>query len=517
MRGDRRWLTWLLIAAIALGVGFRFYELDRKLVWHDEVYTSIRAAGYTRLEIDKELFQDHFVTATDLQKFQKLKPGSTDQDTIASLIKEDPQHPPLYFLIARSWMEWFGSDRTAIRSLPALISLISLPLIYGLAWELFAAEAAVVMIALMAVALLALSPFDLLFAQTARQYSLLTATVIGSSYVLLRALRWGIWQNWLLYISAVTLGLYAHPFFALTLIGHGVFILPLAFVHREQPLRKLGIWLLSVGAALLFYSPWILVLAVQSKRVLATTDWNRVDVGWLYLAKIWTLSFTSLFFDLDFGFDQIWTYLPRLPYLGLIAIAIYWVCLRTPALTWQFLLTSIFVPFLLLAIPDLILGGKRSAVSRYLISCFPGVQVAIAYLLITWKGRIKPLVLAIVLSGAILSAAVSAAAETWWVKDLSYHNAAAVKVLPPAPVIISDMGNDYTNMGDLISLSYLLPPTSEFYLTKQPPDLTNLQGLSGDRLVLFHPSQLLIQAFRKEFGTVQQIDPLIPSLWQLSK
>ena len=66
--------------------------------------------------------------------------------------------------------------------LPVLISLISLPLMYGLGMELFGQRS----VAWLATALLALSPVDILFAQTARQYSLLTLSVIGSSWLLLR-------------------------------------------------------------------------------------------------------------------------------------------------------------------------------------------------------------------------------------------------------------------------------------------------------------------------------------------
>jgi uncharacterized membrane protein len=537
--GDRRFLSWFLIAAISLGVGFRFFELDRKLVWHDEVYTSVRAAGYTRKEIDQELFQNKFVQSGSLQKFQQLKPGSSEQDTIASLIQEDPQHPPLYFLMARAWMEWFGSDRLAIRFLPALLSLLSLPLIYGLAWELFSAELEVDLIALLAVALLALSPFDILFAQTARQYSLLTATIIGSSYVLLRSLRWGIWQNWLLYLSAVTMGLYTHPFFGLTLIGQIIFVGWRRFTLLPNQVAGLRNFCLSTAGALLLYSPWILVLVVQSKRALATTDWARFDVGWLYLVKLWLLSFTSLFFDLDFGFDNAWTFRLRLPYLVLIFAAFYLVVRRTPKATWQFLLTSVLVPFLLLALPDLILGGKRSAVSRYLISCFPGVQLAIAYFLIAWQPnllalakptqsffrklwlnawKLKPMALAILLGGAILSCGVSAFADTWWVKDLSYYNGVVVRALPTSNyVLVSDRGDDYTNMGDLISLSYLLPQSSRLFLTKTPPDFSSLDlsSVSSQNFYLFHPSQVLKKAFEQKFGKVAKVVPET-SLWRLS-
>jgi len=538
--GDRRFLSWFLIAAITLGVGFRFFELDRKLVWHDEVYTSMRAAGYTRKEIDQELFQNKLIQSGSLQKFQQLKPDSNEQETIASLIQEDPQHPPLYFLIARVWMEWFGSDRLAIRFLPALLSLLSLPLIYGLAWEVFETEIEVDLIALLAVTLLALSPFDILFAQTARQYSLLTATIIGSSYVLLRSLRWGIWQNWLLYLSAVTMGLYTHPFFGLTLVGQIIFVGWRSLPLLAGQVKKVRNFSLAIAAAIFLYSPWILVLVVQSKRALATTDWARFDVGWLYLVKLWLLSFTSLFFDLDFGFNQPWTFWLRLPYLFLIFAAFSLVIRRTPKATWQFLVTSVVVPFLLLAIPDLVFGGKRSAVSRYLISCFPGVQLAIAYFIIAWQPNIlalakpsksflrklwlnawklKPLALALLLSGAILSCGVSAFADTWWVKDLSYYNGVVARALPSNSnfILVSDQGDDYTNMGDLISLSYLLPKDTRLFLTKHIPDLSQLEALSSlssKDFYLFHPSQVLQKAFEQKFGKVTKVVPEA-SLWRL--
>lgn len=202
------WLEWLAVVMIVLGVGFRLIALDHKIFWHDEVYTSMRAAGFTRQEIDNELFQNHFLAAPELQFFQQIKPGSTTADTVHSLMVEDPQHPPLYFVMARYWMQQFGSSIAASRLLPALMSLLSLPLMYGLAMELFASSST----ALLATAFLALSPFDILFAQTARQYSLLTVVILGSSWLLLRAMRQSTGRCWAGYGLSVALGLYTHPF-----------------------------------------------------------------------------------------------------------------------------------------------------------------------------------------------------------------------------------------------------------------------------------------------------------------
>jgi len=525
-------LKILLTIVIILGIAFRFINLDRKVYWHDEVYTSMRAAGFTRGEIDEELFQNKIIPAPSLQKFQQIKPGSTVADTINSLKVEDPQHPPLYFLMARFWMQNFGGSLISSRLLPALLSLFSLPLMYKLAMELFGSQR----VAWMATALLAISPFDILFAQTARQYGLLTTLVIGSSLSLLRAasqipqgsLRHSNWKNWTVYGISVALGLYTHPFFALTLIGHGVFVLMgRRNVQTDRwivaPVAQgINRWLgfgSAIALALLLYAPWIQVLFTNAQRTADTTDWARIPQPLSYLAKLWTLSFTSLFVDLDLGFDNPWTFLLRVPFVMLILGAFYFVYRRTPRRVWLFILTSVFVPFLLLALPDLLVGGKRSAVSRYLISCYPGIQLAVAYLLAIglttgkafWRGA-----LALVVTASLISCGTSALAESWWNKDLSYDNATVSRLVNAEaaknPVLASDIGDDFTNTGDLISLSFRLKDNVRLFLMSRP---TNFEAIAQEpEVLLFRPSNAMREAIAQKGWRLQSVSA--PSrLWRL--
>jgi len=511
---------FFVVILLTIGVFFRFANLEHKTYWHDEVYTSMRAAGYSRQEIDQELFDNRIITAGELQKFQRLKPQSTAVDTIRSLAIEDPQHPPLYFLMARFWMEMFGGSLTASRSLPALLSLLGLPLMYKLGLELFDSRLA----AILAAILLALSPFDILFAQTARQYSLLTVVVIASSCWLLLALRRSNWHHWLVYSITSAVGLYTHPFFGLTLIAHGVYVLLLNLQQNfaNSQFKILGDswkYLLSIIGALALYSPWLFVLVNNYQRALATTDWARISVDIIYLSKLWTLSFTSLFFDLDFGFDSIKTYLLRSLILILIVSAIYQVFCKTNYTTWLFILTTIFVPFLILAVPDLLLGGKRSGVTRYLISCFPGVQLAVAFLLADkllvgqwiWRG-----IIVLLFTGSIASCTVSAFSDTWWNKDLSYFNpivARAINAETNQPMI-SEIGDDFTNTGDLISLSYLLRQDTPMYLLKKTFNPQLLQAYSAP--LVFRPSQQLCQAFeQKQIRLESVFQP--GRLWRLQR
>lgn len=526
--GDQKRLRGLLIVLLVLGIGFRFIHLDRKIYWHDEVYTSFRAAGWTRGVIDQALFQNRLMAAPSLQKFQQIKPDSTVADTVQSLRLEDPQHPPLYFVMARLWMQQWGSSITASRLLPALISLISLPLMYGLAMALFHHR----LTALLATTLLALSPFDILFAQTARQYSLLTAVVIGSSWLLLQMMRRPR-QNWIYYGVSAAVGLYTHPFFALTSVGHAVYVAGLALWPDRVKATPTGWQKLQDGwrdprllyfclanfLALLLFSPWISVLLSNHGRASATTDWTRAATSIWILVKLWVLSFTALFFDLDFGFSNPVTFLLRLPFVLLIGAALYAVCRHTPRATSLFIFSSILVPFLLLVIPDLILGGKRSTVSRYLISCFPAVQLAVAFLLakhLTFRKPIWTAVLALTLASSMLSCKVSAMAETWWSKDLSYLNAEVIHrtnaLANQSPVLVSDMGDDYTNTGDLVSLSYGLDPSIRLFLIGSPLDWTPLANEST--ILTFRPSENLEAAIAQQGW---RLEPVFEDgkLWQI--
>jgi len=64
---------------------------------------------------------------------------------------------------------------------------------------------------------------------------------------------------------------------------------------------------------------------------------------------------------------------------------------KTPKQVWLFVLTLIGVTGLALVIPDLILGGMRSIQARYLMPCYLGIPLAVAYLLATQMPlRYKP-------------------------------------------------------------------------------------------------------------------------------
>jgi len=525
-------LKFILIFAIAMGVIFRFVALDHKVYWFDEVYTNLRVGGWTSAAVDQALFQNKIIPAHQLQQYQGLKPDSTVTDTIHSLAIEDPQHPPLYFLMARQWMKWFGSSITASRSLPALLSLLSLPLMYLLAKELFNSGLA----AFLTTTLIAISPLDILFAQTARQYSLLTVFILASSYALLKVVRSQNGLFWGLYIVSSVLGLYTHILFGLTLAAHGAYVLLLQLNSAPNQKQQSSHIALVISPHLLLqfiitlmiiigcYFPWITTVWTHLNRAVSTTSWTKLPMDLIEMVKFWVLNFSAILIDTNLDLNDWQNYLIRLPVIILIILALYHISSQTPASTRLFVLTSIFIPFLILLLPDILIGGRRSTVPQYLIPCFPGIQLAVSYWFSTHinsrrfsvinGSKTWQVILVALLVSSVISCRVSAFSETWWSQGVSYWNYEVAQQInaEKSPLVVTDKGDNGLNKGNLISLSSLLNQDVELLLMDQPPNF-NLLPINSTVFV-YAPSEKLMQAIPSRYG---QLTPVAKSqqLWRL--
>jgi hypothetical protein len=84
-----------------------------------------------------------------------------------------------------------------------------------------------------------------------------------------------------------------------------------------------------------------------------------------------------------------------------------------------------------------------------------------------------------------------------------------------SPIVLSDMGDDYTNMGDLISLSYELQPNVQLLLLDKLPDLSLLPANAPADIPVFafRPSKNL----RTEIEKTWRLEPVHQTarLWML--
>lgn len=527
-RSPQRFWAFLLVLLVLLGVGFRCLNLDRKVYWVDEVYTSLRMSGFTESEFVESVFTGEEIRAGALQYYQTPTLERTLDDALAAL-QGNAEHAPLYFLLARIWTQQWGYSVATIRALSVVFSLIALPCLYWLCWELFE----VVEVAGLAVGLMAIAPLHVLYAQEARQYSLWTVTILLSSAVLLRAIRRQSVVDWGIYAITVALGLYTHLWFGLVAIAHALYVAIQVQGYRSKTAAN---YVLASAFGLFAFTPWLLVILRGWGQIQTTTAFLNKAYSLSQIIDFWFLNLNRVFIDQELGSAN-------LLLVVLTLYALYFLWCNTPDRVRWFVLLLVGIPFLVLSLPDVIWGGQRSLRIRYLIPCFLGIQVAIAYLLATqafhlsryetWfisrpatlpapphaiaKGFWR-LVLAFLIIAGIVACTLSSQAQVWWNKSTQKS-----AYFPPAAAIINQSENPLViSDGDpisLLSFSYLLQPEVRLRLLQNPRQISPSGSWAG--AFLLNPSNTLKNRLTR--STNLEAVPIVlegledkPHLWRLS-
>ena len=486
---------YLAIALLILGTFFRFYHLDEKVYWLDEARTSLRMSGHTRTEFIQTIYRDgstgEAIGLDDLQKFQR--PGEASWGDTFNALRGNAEHTPLYFVLARLWTEAFGYSVTTIRSLSAVMSLLIFPCLFWLCRELFE-ESAVSWIAL---ALVAISPLHVLYAQEARPYSLWTVMTLLSSAVLLWAMRSphpnrSHLNRWMMYGMTIALGLYTQLLFALVAIAQGLYVGIVAITAKRR--RLILSYLLATLGGVIAFVPWLVLLLSHIEQVNAATVATTRRYPLSYLLDQWFLNINRVFIN-----GELSSYNALLIILTIAAL--YWLCRQTRQRTWAFILCLIAVPFLALALPDLLTGGERSLRIRYLIPSYLGIQVALAYFFATqaiepktWGQKFWRLMLILLILSGILACAVNTQTQVGWSKSIrksGYYPVAAGWInRADRPLVISD-----DQAEDILSFSYELKPDVKFQLITSPKRLKIAEGYGS--VFLLNPSDRLKNLLEK--------------------
>ncbi|MEM7771060.1 MAG: glycosyltransferase family 39 protein [Cyanobacteria bacterium P01_A01_bin.37] len=483
----------LLLVVITTGVFFRVVRLDHKVYWHDEVFTSIRAAGYVGQGVGEALYTGDVLYPKDILKYQTLEPGRGWSDTLHALTTH-PEHPPLYYLLVRLWMNLFGTSVAVIRSLSVLFSLLTFPALYWLCLELFRSPS----VGWMAIALYSVSPFHVLYAQEARQYSLWTLTTILSSTLLLRALEKGSVSRWVSYVGAIALGFYTSLFSVLVYGAHAAYVLMRESWQFNKTVVRFSIALI-IGSTT--FIPWAIVMVNNWDTFKAKTSWVNYDYPLSLLTRLWGLHVSSALIDMGFPLYHWYSVVAPIGVILLIAFAFYRLIRNTPQRTWLFVLFLTVLPAIALIFPDLMLGGRRSASTRYFVPVLIGVLLAGSFLLSEgishlnggYRWIIRGLV-AVILTVGIVSCSISFHSDTWWSKVVSYGvpRTAALVNSKPKPLLI--VGLRDVSLGNTIALSYRLDDHVRLQMTLEAniPDIPN----DVSDLFLYHPTDALLQVFK---------------------
>lgn len=495
-------LTVLALVILAASAA-RLLGLAHLPVWHDEAFTLIRAFGFGHDEVQSALFSGQLLTPEALLRFQLPDPERTWSDTVRALI-EHPEHPPLYYLLARLATALPIAPLNAVRGVSALCGILLIPAVYWLTRELFGRG----LTPWIAAALVACSPLQLLYAQEARQYALWLLLLVAASAALTRALRHDRATDWWRYGFLATLGLYTHLLFMPMLLAHALYgwLAYRSDAQRSRPFGRLARrWTIAMGVALLLFVPWLWVIASQPERIGNLTDWMRhpVSSGSLFMA--WAEHCTRAFVDLT-PHPTHWQSFLLLPLGWTLAYGIR----HAPRPGIWLLLFMLLVYGGIALAPDLLLGGSRSLHVRYVLPALLAMQIIVAWVIgmaldasaNSWRRRGGSIALALLIGGGGLSLLAIGRAETWSTKHFSASNgeiarianAATAPAAGAATLVVA--GNSGVATGELISLAYRLD--SGVRLWGQPAARSSPVPAGFAQVIALTPTDRLRDALGRE-------------------
>ncbi|OCR01958.1 hypothetical protein BCD67_05615 [Oscillatoriales cyanobacterium USR001] len=231
----------LLLIWIAIGTVLRFTNLADKPPSTIEIATLVFSLGNSlqTIPLDSAIAVD-----TLLQPLQ-LNPEANIASVIHNLMAEST-HPPVYFVLAHLWMKLFSTKAGLVslwvaRAFPALLGVASIPAMFGLGFVAFRSR----LIAQIAAAMMAVSPYGIFIAQEARHYTLPVLLIIASLGCLTITTRTinnhtilPIWVG-LIWVITNCLGIATHYFFILVVAAEGLSLIAVILLknwrdHREK-------------------------------------------------------------------------------------------------------------------------------------------------------------------------------------------------------------------------------------------------------------------------------------------
>jgi uncharacterized membrane protein len=440
---DRRLIDVSLLAlglCIVIGTWLRLANLGGKVCFLDESATALRVGGHTIGD-----FQSFFETAGDvapaeLRRFQRIVPERGLGATVVSLLREEPQHPPVFYALERWWAGIAGDSLARLRLGAALLSLLALPGLFWLGRELRTDDSTT----RAAVMLWSLSPFFVTYAQEAREYGLWSSVTILSSAAFLHATRTN--RGWWCYAALTTVGLYTSMLFAAVPAAHT------AWLTLDQQARSRWRGLVAaLTVAVICFSPWLVAGAENRATALDETAWMRVPRSLPGLMRSWMFGVTAVVFDVRGPgmMDRVFKAIGCGVALTVLAGGLAW--WRSPErrgmMFAALLIAANAVP---LATADLLCGGCRSTVPRFLVAAWVG-----ELLLLAWIGSRHRWLLATFLALGLTAGLIRLPARTWWdIYSGPDHMALADRVnAESAPLLLAAPRGDHYN---LLTLSHFL-------------------------------------------------------------
>lgn len=221
------------------------------------------------------------------------------------------ENGPLYNILLAIWVRLAGISEVAVRFPSAVAGILAVPLLYVLARRLTDTPTA-----LIAAALVTISPHHVWYSQEAKMYTLVVLLALCSTLLLWETLQrvhvlWSI--GW---VVATSLMFYTHVATVLVFAGQGLYLLLIWQQWQLPPFRRRVF--IGVGALTLPYVP----IALWATRVVGgdVPTWHP-DVGFVDALRILGIRFAVHRYEAPYELRAAWLF-AALAFVGVLALAV---------------------------------------------------------------------------------------------------------------------------------------------------------------------------------------------------
>ena len=521
---------WIYIVIVIVGTALKFYHLNYKLFWEDEVATVLYTSGVKGSIIKKNIPVDEIES---IGYYDSLIHHRTKPYTITNQVTgifSDTHLTPAHYAFLTLWYRIAGDKEIHYRLFSVFIFILSLPFLFLLAKNLFNSALA----GWMALGLYTVSPFINFEAQEARYYMLWVFFFVLTNYLFLKVLRQDKLLWWVGYVVASILALYTSTLSVIFILGHLIYTL----LFRKELQTKFAFSLLFIVLA---YLPWMYYLYSVRDTLKSGLAWHQFSHSSLF-------SFDLLFFQLS-GFAKSFVYffdfeiylmlltgtvvpsiysalLIDLIVIIFIGFSIFFLFTTSSKQVKWFVLLSIFPLFFLFYITDIIRHAFSSALWRYQIVNMVGISLVVTNLL---KDKVEKgkLLYAGIYFGLVLLGITSILkieeARCWNTRPDCESNIQEAQLIARAkhPLLITDFsGWGFANFVAIINESKATNADIIYCKGGIQNKIEEIKSKAYSEIYLVHASDKLVQNLKSQLGEnmfplKKEANVMSPQIWQI--
>lgn len=485
---------WIIFAFAIL---LRLSSLNYPYYWGDEVINSVWVSGHSLAEFKLDIPEGSILSLETIKDYQYPSSDKTALDIVRNLALEEPQNTPLNYVLLWYWLKVFGYSIANTRSLIAVFSALCIPLVYWLCQELFLYRKELT--GIFAATFMAVSPVQVIYSHEARPFSLWCVMTLLSTIALLKSLRSN--SSWLYYSLLSIFSFYTYPLALFTTAAHSVFILVREHFRLTTKLWKFA---QSILPFVFCCAPWILLLLTTSRKM---GNFRRASISLGDLAKVWTANFVRIFWDINANPYGDYEYI--LPFVLLLAtlfaVSAVFMARNESVSTTTLVLGLIVMNVLPLVIPDLILGGLRSSITRYFFPAYLVIILPVSYFLAykvscdisELKKKLWRFFTIVLIMLGLVSCYACLTSTYWHSKgnNLEFIETANIVDSHSNAVVISD----YSQNGfiRILTLGHMLQNNADLYMGGNKLDILNVTSQQKSAFLLT-PSDAFISSLKED-------------------